>query len=95
MSTIQKITTGVSTVLSDSFTSKVGEYDPARLFGYLPILLASFAFIGLSIYDTVVNKKFDYAGFAMGIAGVGAALAGAAAGVRIKEGSENQPPQQQ
>ena len=77
--------------LKDVFTSAAGEYDPARAIGYGVVLLSAITFLGLSTYDTIVNRKFDYSGFALGLAGVSAAIAAAAAGVTIKKSSENSP----
>jgi len=72
----------------DSLTSPVGTYDPARIFGYFGAALTGLAFLGLSIYDSIANKHFDYNGFAAGLAAVSATIVGAAAGVRIKGTNE-------
>ena len=83
-----KVKEELKKVLKDSLTNSVGDYDPARVAGYLVVILGGLAFIGLSIYDTIVNKKFNYEGYAIGLSGVAVTIAGAAAGVWIKKGAE-------
>lgn len=75
----------------DSLTNSVGDYDPARLFGYGFTLLAGLVFLGLAIYDTVVKHSFDYGGFATGAGAMALVITGTAAGVALKSGTEAKP----
>lgn len=75
-------------LLNDVLTTAGGDYDVVKVAAFVPMFFAGWAFIGLSIYDTVINKKFDYNGFATGLAGVGGSIAAAAAGLRLKKGTE-------
>lgn len=76
-------------VIKDCSTGPNGEdYDPARVVGYVVVVVGAMVFIGLAIYDTIVNKKFDYNGFAVGLGGIGVTVAASAAGVWIKKNTE-------
>lgn len=78
-------------VIKDCLTGKNGsDYDPARVIGYGVVVMGSVVFIFLAIYDTFMNKKFDYNGYAAGISGIGLSLAAAAAGVWMKKDTENE-----
>jgi hypothetical protein len=78
----------IKTVMKDITTTSVGDYDPARVVGYGSLVMGSLVFLGLSIYDTIVNGKFNYEGFSLGLVAISTAVAGAAAGVWIKKGTE-------
>jgi hypothetical protein len=75
-------------VIFDCMTSANGDYDPARVIGYGIVALGGLQFLVLTAYDTIIKGAFDGAQFAIGLTGVSAALAAAAAGVRLKVGSE-------
>lgn len=79
-------------VTSDISTTSAGDFDPARIIGYGITILGGLIFCGLTIYDTMINSKFDYDGFAIGLAGVSATIAAAAAGVWIKRSTEKAEP---
>lgn len=79
----------VKKVFKDCLTGINGkDYDPARVVGYAVVIIGAVVFIGLSIYDTIINKKFDYTGYATGLAGVGVTITAAAAGVWFKKDTE-------
>ncbi len=81
----------IKRVIKDCLTGKNGnDYDPARVIGYGVVVMGSIVFIFLAIYDTLMNKKFDYNGYAAGISGIGLSLAAAAAGVWMKKDTENE-----
>jgi len=78
-------------VISDCLTSAYGDFDPARVVGYLIAAGGGIEFLALEAYATVRNGNFDGVQFAAGLSGVAAVIAGAAAGVWIKRSSEIQP----
>jgi hypothetical protein len=75
-------------VISDSFTSMNGDFDPARLFGYGFVLLGGLEFLGTTLYMVIKTQHFDQVGFATGLIGISGALLAAAAGVYIKKTAE-------
>lgn len=81
----------VKKVIKDCSTGINGhDYDPARVIGYGINLIGGLVFIGLAIYDTFQNHKFNYDGFAMGLTGIALGLTGAAAGVVLKKSTETE-----
>lgn len=78
-------------VVSDCATSANGDYDPARVIGYLIVALGGLEFLVITAVEYVRHDKFDALGFATALAGIGAALAAAAAGVWIKKATEIAP----
>lgn len=82
-------TPGIRKFFNDIFTNVHGNYDPAYVFGYGYVFIGANVFIGLSIYDTIKNGKFDSINYAAGLATVSTTLVAAAAGVSLKKSAEN------
>lgn len=80
--------TVAATVMKDISTTSSGDYDIARVAGYGVTVLGAVVFLGLSIYDTWANQKFNYEGFSLALTAISIAITGAAAGVWIKKGAE-------
>jgi hypothetical protein len=72
---------------SDVFTNWNGDFDPARLC-YAFILADAIIFNWLSIYDTYLHKSFNSMAYSGGCVAIGAQIIAAAAGVRLKQNSE-------
>lgn len=81
----------IKRLVSDCLTSANGDYDPARIVGYGIALAGGVEFLVLTAYTTVRSGAFDGAQFAIGLTGVGGALAAAAAGVWLKKSTEVPP----
>ena len=77
---------------SDVFTNWNGDFDPARLC-YAFILVDAVIFNWLSIYDTYLHKSFNSMAYSTGCVAIGAQIIAAAAGVRLKQNSEQPFPQ--
>lgn len=88
---LEKIKAILTKLIKDCLTSAGGDYDPARVVGYGISLLGGLEFLVLTAYVTLKNHSFDGISFATGLSGVAAALAAAAAGVRIKHNTEVPP----
>lgn len=78
----------IAAVAKEISTTSTGDYDPARVIGYGVLGLGSLVFLGLTIADTVMNRKFNYEGFTMAFLSIAAAIPAAAAGVSIKKSTE-------
>lgn len=78
-------------VIYDCCTSSAGDYDPARLLGYLVVVLAAMVFLVLTTYFALTTGKFDSKDFALGLASISATMVAAATGVWIKKDTEVQP----
>lgn len=79
-------------VIKDCSTSANGDYDPARVVGYGITMLGAIEFFVMTAYSTFKTGTFDVVQFSIGLTGVSAALAAAAAGVLIKKSTEITPP---
>jgi predicted phage tail protein len=79
-------------VVYDCFTNPYGDYDPARVIGYLIVILGALEFLGISMWQYAVYNKFDSTGFAAGLASIGGTLAAAGVGVWIKSDAEKPSP---
>ena len=77
--------------LKDCFTSANGDYDPARVVGYLVVLLGALIFMGGMVFNTIVDKRFDADAFMKGLSGLSLTMTAAAGGVWIKKSSEITP----
>lgn len=75
-------------VMYQSLTSHAGNYDPARVFGYIFVLMCCMTFLVFFIYESIKTGSFDSTKFFGGVAACCTALGSAAAGVWIKNGSE-------
>ena len=75
-------------VLRDSFTTPNGDFEPARIVGYGVTILGALVFFFCTVYMVVKTQAFDAAQYAIGLGGVAATLAAAAAGVYIKKSDE-------
>jgi ATP-dependent protease ClpP protease subunit len=69
----------IKKTVADSAQAESGNIDPARL-QYFFAAVCGVVFIWGVIYDTLQNKHFNGTQFAMGAAGIGALIVGAAAG---------------
>lgn len=92
MFSLGKISELIKQVSKESMTSAAGEYDPARVFGYGFVVLASLVFLGLSIYDAIKNGHFNTTDFTTGTLAIAGAYGLVAGGVAIKKSAENPPP---
>lgn len=82
----------VRKLVFDCLTNTHGNYDPARVVGYIVVVLASLEFMVLSAYVTIKDGKFDGSMYAIGLASISTALIAAAAGVWMKKSTEMPSP---
>lgn len=84
----------VNKTVGDVFSSYTGDVDPARLFGYGLTVWGAIQFYVSEAYITIKTGTFDTANFAIGMVSISGALMAAAAGVWIKNSTENRPPRE-
>jgi hypothetical protein len=82
------LSSGLRRVMTESFTTAAGEFDPARVIGYGFVGLSGFVFLFLTMWVTMKSGVFDTDKFAMGVGAVSAAILAAAGGVQMKNGTE-------
>lgn len=76
-------------VIKDCLTSANGDFDPARVFGYLILLVGAAMFIAMSgVQFALTPKTFDIFNFTKGLGAIALSLTAAAAGVWIKNATE-------
>ncbi|MEL6237026.1 MAG: hypothetical protein AAFO57_00155 [Pseudomonadota bacterium] len=81
----------IKRLISDCLTGPNGDFDPARVVGYGITMAGGVEFLVLTAYTTLRTGAFDGAQFAIGLTGVGGALAASAAGVWLKKSTEVPP----
>jgi hypothetical protein len=75
--------------VGDQFTTSNGDFDPARVWGYMVIGTGGMLYNWFEYYWVVTKgQPFDPIAYADGLIKVGAALLAAATGVWIKHGTE-------
>jgi hypothetical protein len=79
-------------MVKDCMTSANGDYDPARVVGYLIAVLAVIVFMIGMVVNMLVQHQFDVDAFFKGVVGLSALVTSVAGGVRIKSSTEVQPP---
>jgi hypothetical protein len=78
----------IAKICGDMFTNWNGDVDPARLIGYLIVIIFAVLFIWLTILDTFWHHSFNSMAFSTGAGVIAVQLLAAAGGVRIKQSSE-------
>jgi hypothetical protein len=81
----------VRKLVHDCLTSANGDYDPARVVGYLVVVFGALEFLALSAYVTIKDGKFDSMQYSAGLVAIAGVLVAAAAGVWLKRATENLP----